>query len=94
MGKKNFSSLYKQSRDELGNATLFYHTDVTREEDIKVLREMIAGHLEKTESGVAQRIMENWHDEVKKFFKVLPFEAEKFAKAAAEKDAEEAGKKA
>ncbi|CAN5243311.1 glutamate synthase large subunit [soil metagenome] len=59
------------------NPELVRALNVTREQDLHTLKVMISAHVEKTESEVGKRILENWDVEVKNFFKVLPFESEK-----------------
>ncbi len=68
---------------------------LTEEADLHTLKVMIAAHVEKTDSGIGKRILENWDEEVKHFWKVLPYEAEKvegISAGKAEKKEEEPAK--
>ena len=47
---------------------------VTNKEDIKQLKLLIENHYNATLSPLAQRILENWEKELRKFIKVLPEE--------------------
>ena len=46
--------------------------DLTEPEDIELLRGLLAEHLERTGSGPAQRILDDWNSNVAKFRKVMP----------------------
>ncbi len=50
---------------------------LTDEADLHTLKVMITAHVEKTGSVSGRRILDNWDEETKHFWKVLPYEAEK-----------------
>jgi len=47
---------------------------VTEEEDIAILRRMIEQHVRFTGSPLGAGILENWHDKIYQFIKVMPME--------------------
>ncbi len=47
---------------------------VENPDDVHTLRVMVTAHVEKTNSEVGHRILDNWDTEVKKFYKVQPRE--------------------
>ncbi len=47
---------------------------VTGEKDVALLRRMIEQHIEYTGSPLAQSILDNWHDKIHQFVKVMPME--------------------
>jgi glutamate synthase (ferredoxin) len=47
---------------------------VEEDNDIKELRELIENHYNATLSPLAQRILENWEDNLPKFIKIFPEE--------------------
>jgi glutamate synthase (ferredoxin) len=47
---------------------------VTDEEDITQLKDLIEKHYNATLSPLAQRLLENWQDELPNFLKILPEE--------------------
>ena len=50
---------------------------LTEKPDIDFLREIIEQHLQYTGSQVAQTILKNWNESLKKFHKVMPIEYKK-----------------
>jgi glutamate synthase (ferredoxin) len=48
--------------------------DVTEDQDVKQLKDLITSHYNSTLSPLAQRILENWEDCLPKFVKVFPEE--------------------
>jgi glutamate synthase (NADPH/NADH) large chain len=58
------------------------------EEDIEWLRATITKHLETTGSAVARPILDYWHDEVRRFRKVMPKDYRRVLDAAREAEAE------
>ncbi|HZN14111.1 MAG TPA: glutamate synthase large subunit [Acidimicrobiales bacterium] len=57
------------------------------QDDIQWLRIAITKHIENTGSAVAQPILEYWHDEVRRFRKVMPKDYRRVLDAAAEAEA-------
>jgi glutamate synthase domain-containing protein 3 len=45
---------------------------VESEEDVALLRGMVERHLEWTGSGVAERVLSDWNELLRKFVKVMP----------------------
>ncbi|MGJ8677814.1 MAG: glutamate synthase large subunit [Akkermansiaceae bacterium] len=45
---------------------------IKRQEDIKLIKELIEKHLELTGSGRAKHLLDNWENSVKKFIRVIP----------------------
>jgi glutamate synthase (NADPH) large chain len=52
-------------------------------EDVEWLRATVRRHFEETESAVAQRVLERWHDAVRSFVKVMPKDYKRVLEAAA-----------
>jgi glutamate synthase (NADPH/NADH) large chain len=57
------------------------------DEDTAWLREILMKHVEATDSEVAKPILEYWHDEVRRFRKVMPKDYRRVLDAAAEAEA-------
>ena len=55
------------------NKELIEIVRVTDEKDVHTLKVMITAHLEKTDSEVARRILDNWAEELQHFHLVRPF---------------------
>ncbi|HMX62465.1 MAG TPA: hypothetical protein PKD58_05310, partial [Candidatus Sumerlaeota bacterium] len=55
------------------NKELIEIVRVTDEKDVHTLKVMITAHLEKTDSEVARRILDNWAEELQHFHMVRPF---------------------
>ncbi len=53
-------------------------------EDISELKEMVESHSNYTKSEVAKRILDNWHDELPHFTKVIPIDYKRALKELAE----------
>jgi glutamate synthase (NADPH/NADH) large chain len=60
------------------------------DEDLEWLRDTIRTHLAETDSPVAERILGGWHDEVRRFKKVMPKDYRRVLDAS--RDAEEQGR--
>ncbi|MBN1231359.1 MAG: glutamate synthase large subunit [Anaerolineales bacterium] len=63
------------------NKSMVYLENVEKEEDIQELKSMIEKHLAYTNSSVAQRILDNWEDNLKKFIKVIPVDYKRMLEA-------------
>jgi glutamate synthase (NADPH) large chain len=59
------------------------------DEDVAWLRDMLAAHLDATESAVGQRILNDWNNNLKHFTKVMPRDYKRVLEAVA--DAEQRG---
>ncbi|MDX1511106.1 MAG: glutamate synthase-related protein, partial [Nitriliruptorales bacterium] len=62
--------------------------DPLEEADAEWLRETVGKHLEETESTRAAMILDDWHDQVRHFRKVMPKDYKRVLLAAAEAEAE------
>src|SRR3546814_15364601 len=51
-------------------------------DDGKWLREVLRTHVEETGSSVAAKLLERWHDEVRRFKKVMPRDYKRVLEAA------------
>ena len=60
------------------------------DEDVAWLRDMLAAHLDATESAVGQRILNDWNNNLKHFTKVMPRDYKRVLEAIA--DAERTGR--
>jgi glutamate synthase (ferredoxin) len=69
------------------NSELVICEDMSDSEDAKKLKGMIEKHLKYTNSDVAERILNNWDAEVKKFVKVIPSDYKKIMTVLKEEDA-------
>jgi glutamate synthase (NADPH/NADH) large chain len=58
------------------------------EDDLRWLRETIRVHHQETDSPVATRLLDGWHDEVRRFRKVMPKDYRRVLDAAAEAEAQ------
>ena len=63
--------------------------DPLDEDDVEWLRDTIQMHLDETDSAVARRILDDWHNEVERFVKVMPQDYKRVLDAA--RTAEERG---
>ncbi len=63
------------------------HNRLAKEEDIHTLKVMVTAHLERTDSSVAKRILDNWDKELKNFWVISPKE-DNAEPAATDKSAE------
>jgi glutamate synthase (NADPH/NADH) large chain len=52
-------------------------------EDVEWLRDVLRMHLAETESAVAARVLERWHNQVRRFTKVMPKDYKRVLEAAA-----------
>jgi glutamate synthase domain-containing protein 2/glutamate synthase domain-containing protein 1/glutamate synthase domain-containing protein 3 len=57
--------------DMVGLEALEHH------EDVALVRDLLAKHLEYTRSSVAQRVLDNWHEYLPRFIKVMPHDLER-----------------
>jgi len=60
------------SFDRLCNKDMVSLEVVDSEEDLALLRGMVERHLEWTGSKVAERVLENWDELLRRFVKVMP----------------------
>ncbi len=58
-------------------------------EDIDLLHNLLSEHLERTGSGPAQRILDDWNDSVSKFRKVMPRDYRRVLQERAQRQADE-----
>ena len=63
--------------------------DPLDEDDVEWLRDVIQTHCDETDSAVARRILDDWHNEVERFVKVMPQDYKRVLDAA--RTAEERG---
>ncbi len=63
--------------------------DLTEPEDIDLLHSLLTEHLERTGSGPAQRILDDWNASVSKFRKVMPRDYRRVLQERAQRQAEE-----
>ncbi len=63
--------------------------DLTEQEDIDLLHGLLTEHLERTGSGPAQRILDDWRASVSKFRKVMPRDYRRVLQERAQRQAEE-----
>ncbi len=59
------------------NKQLVSIEEVSDKEDISELREMIENHYKYTKSSRAEKILDNFDSEIKKFVKIIPFDYKK-----------------
>jgi len=60
--------------DQRCNLDMVDLESVTESEDIALLRRLIEQHIRFTGSPLGQRILDNWHDKIHQFVKVMPME--------------------
>ncbi len=46
--------------------------DLTDPQDVDELRSLIERHRERTDSAMAERVLENWEENIERFVKVMP----------------------
>ena len=63
--------------------------DLAEQEDIDLLHSLLTEHLERTGSGPAQRILDDWATSVSKFRKVMPRDYRRVLQERAQRQAEE-----
>ena len=63
--------------------------DLAEQEDIDLLRELLAEHLERTGSGPARRILDDWNGSIGKFRKVMPRDYRRVLQERAQRQAKE-----
>ena len=63
--------------------------DLVEQEDIDLLRSMLVEHLERTGSGPAQRLLDNWQASIGEFRKVMPRDYRRVLQERAERAAAE-----
>ena len=63
--------------------------DLVEQEDIDLLHSLLTEHLERTGSGPAQRILDDWSASVSKFRKVMPRDYRRVLQERAQRQAEE-----
>ena len=63
--------------------------DLVEPEDIDLLHSLLSEHLERTGSGPAQRILDDWNDSVSKFRKVMPRDYRRVLQERAQRQADE-----
>ena len=63
--------------------------NLVEQEDIELLHNMLTEHLERTGSGPAQRILDDWNASVSKFRKVMPRDYRRVLRERAQRQAED-----
>ena len=63
--------------------------DLTEQEDIHLLHDLLTEHLERTGSGPAQRILDDWRASISNFRKVMPRDYRRVLQERAQRQAEE-----
>ena len=63
--------------------------DLVEQEDINLLRELLAEHLERTGSGPARRILDDWNASIGRFRKVMPRDYRRVLQERAQRQAKE-----
>ncbi len=66
---------------------------VTEDADLHTLKVMLSAHLEKTDSSVARRVLDNWNEEITNFWLVRPIDAAKAEAISSLKSTEEPAEK-